>query len=59
MECVLCRQDVEGEAHYFLEDEQERYPLHRWCLNVVDLRLLLMEAAAQGEIDQFIENMEV
>ena len=58
MTCVQCGEEVQ-EAHYHIDDERQRYPLHRWCLKVVDLRLMLLEREAQGMIDQLAENMEV
>ncbi len=53
--CVQCGEEV-GDPHYHIDDERQRYPLHRWCLKVVDLRLMLLEAQAQGEIDQLAES---
>ncbi len=47
------------DPYYHEDDESQRYPLHRWCLKVVDLRLMLMEAQAQGMIDQLAESENV
>ncbi len=58
MDCVQCGEEV-SDVHYHIDDERLRYPLHRWCLKVVDLRLMLLEAQAQGEIDQLAESENV
>jgi hypothetical protein len=54
MDCVACGV-VLAEPVYSVEDEECRYPLCRECDKSVDLRLMLMEAQAQGEIDMIAE----
>ncbi len=56
MDCWACGEGLRWKALYHLDDEECRYPLCIWCYQTVDLRLMLMEAQAQGEIDRLAES---
>jgi len=54
--CVQCGKRLRpSRVRYCVDDESQRWPLCSECDKTVDLRLMLMEAQAQGEIDQLAE----
>ncbi len=54
MDCWACGEGLAGPV-YHEDDESQRWPLCSECDKTVDLRLMLLEAQAQGEIDQLAE----
>ncbi len=60
MYCWACGKRVKpSRVRYQVDDESQRWPLCWKCDKTVDLRLMLMEAQAQGEIDRLAESENV
>jgi len=57
VDCVQCGKRLKpSRVRYLIEDECQQWPLCSECNKTVDLRLLLLEAQAQGEIDRIAES---